>query len=64
MNLDVRTTYIAMGATCFIVALTLFIFQAGRFRRDGTLLWTAGWVFQGIFWTLLGLLGWQVKELV
>ncbi len=57
MNLDVRTMYIAMAATCFIVAFGLFIFQAGRFRRDGTLSWIFGWAFQGAFWVLLGLRG-------
>ena len=66
MNLDVRTMYIAMGATCFIVALALVVFQAGRFRRDGTLLWTVGWAFQGVFYTLLGLRGfiWDFVSIV
>ena len=66
MNLDVRTMYMAMAATCFIVALSLFIFQVGRFRRDGTLLWTVGWTFQGAFWILLGLRGvvWDFVSIV
>ncbi len=37
MILDVRTMYIAVGATCFIVASALFTLQARRFRRDGEL---------------------------
>jgi PAS domain S-box-containing protein len=66
MNLDVRTMYMAMAATCSIVAMALFIMYAGRFRRDGTLLWSAGWVLQGIFWTLLGLRGliWDFVSIV
>ena len=66
MSLDVRTMYMAMAATCFIVALSLFIFQVGRFRRDGTLLWTVGWTFQAAFWTLLGLRGvvWDFVSIV
>jgi PAS domain S-box-containing protein len=57
MNLDVRTMYMAMAATCFIVAGALLIFQTGRFQRDGTLQWALGWASQGVFWTLLGLRG-------
>ena len=58
--------YMAMAATCFIVAMALFIFHAGRFRRDGTLLWTVGWVFQGASWTLIGLRGltWDLVSIV
>ena len=66
MNVDVRTMYIAMAATCFIVAMALFISHAGRFRRDGTLSWTVGCVFQGAFWTLVGLRGviWDFVSIV
>jgi cytochrome bd-type quinol oxidase subunit 2 len=58
--------YMAMAASCFIVAMALFIFHAGRFRRDGTLLWTVGWVFQGASWTLIGLRGliWDFVSIV
>ena len=66
MNLDVRTMYMAMGAACFIVAIAIFIFHAGRFRRDGTLAWAIGWVFQGAFWVLVGLRGviWDFVSIV
>lgn len=66
MTLDVRTMYMAMAANSFIVAMALFISHAGRFRRDGTLAWTVGWVFQGAFWTLLGLRGviWDFVSIV
>ena len=66
MNLDVRTMYMAMAANSFIVAMALFISHAGRFRRDGTLTWTVGWVFQGAFWILLGLRGviWDFVSIV
>jgi len=47
--------YMAMAASCFIVAMGLIILHVGRFRRDGTLLWAVGWVFQGVSWTLIGL---------
>jgi len=57
MNLDVRTMYMAMAVACFIVAIAIFAFHAGRFRRDGALSWTVGWVLQGAFWALIGLRG-------
>jgi len=57
MNLDVRTIYMAMGAACFIAAIAIFAFHAGRFQRDGALSWTVGWVLQGAFWALIGLRG-------
>ncbi|HMK77951.1 MAG TPA: hypothetical protein VK568_17465, partial [Thermodesulfobacteriota bacterium] len=57
MNLDVRTMYMAMAAACFIVAIAIFAFHAGRFRRDGAFSWTLGWVLQSAFWTLVGLRG-------
>ena len=66
MNLDVRTMYMAMAATCLLVAAGLFTLQAGRFRRDGTLQWSVGWAFQGVFWTLVGLRGviWDFVSIV
>ncbi len=57
MFLDVRTMYIAMAATCFIVAAGFLALQARRRWRDGALQWTLGWAVQGAFWVLLGLRG-------
>ena len=54
-NLDVRTIYVAIAATCFKVAAGLFASQARRLWRDGALQWTLSWAFQGAFWVLLGL---------
>jgi len=58
--------YMAMAASCFIVAMGLIILHAGRFRRDGTLLWIVGWVFQGASWALIGLRGlmWNFVSIV
>ena len=66
MILDVRTMFIAMAATCFIVAAGFFILQARRVRRDGALQWTLGWAFQAAFWVLLGLRGiiWDFVSIV
>jgi hypothetical protein len=55
MILGVRTMYIAMAATCFIVGAGLFALQARRLWQYGVLQWTLGWAFQGAFWVLLGL---------
>jgi diguanylate cyclase (GGDEF)-like protein/PAS domain S-box-containing protein len=55
MTIDLHTMYVAMAVTCLIVAASLSIINAGRFRRDGTLLWALGWSFQGGFWALVGL---------
>ena len=55
MTVDLHTMYAAMAATCLIVAASLSIINAGRFRQDGTLLWALGWGFQGGFWALVGL---------
>ncbi|MGD0231674.1 MAG: PAS domain-containing protein [Syntrophorhabdales bacterium] len=57
MILDVRTMYVAMAATCFIVAAALLTLRVRRVRRDGALLWAVGCAFQGAFWVLLGLRG-------
>ena len=55
MTIDLHTMYVAMAVTCLIVAASLSIINAGKFRRDGTLLWALGWGFQGGFWALVGL---------
>ena len=57
MTIDLHTMYVAMAATCFIVAASFSIINAGRFRRDGTFLWALGWAFQGGFWALIGFRG-------
>lgn len=49
--------YMAMGIAGLSGAATLFIFSAGRFRRDGMLLWTLGFAAQGLGWALAGLRG-------
>ena len=66
MIIDVRTMYIAMAATSFIVAAALSVIEAGRFRRDGTLQWVLGWAVQGAYSTLLGLRGiaWDFVSIV
>ena len=55
MTIDLHTMYVAMAVTCLIVAASLSIINAGKARRDGTLLWALGWGFQGGFWALVGL---------
>ncbi len=55
MTIDLHTMYVAMAVTCLIVAASLSIINAGKFRRDGTLLWALGWGLQGGFWALVGL---------
>ena len=57
MILDLRTMYIALGITCFIVAAALLTFQTRQFRRDGSLQWAIGWAFYGGFMVLIGLRG-------
>ena len=57
MILDLRTMYIALGATCFIVSAGLLALQARQFRRDGSLQWALGWALHGGFWLLVGLRG-------
>lgn len=57
MILDVRTMYIAMGVTCFVVAATLLILQIGRLQRDGVLQWALGWAVEGAMWLLMALRG-------
>ena len=66
MTIDVRTMYIAMAATCLIVAASLSVANVGRIRRDGTLLWALGWAFQGGFWAFIGLRGtiWDFVSIV
>ncbi len=57
MILDLRTMYIAMGATCFIVAASLLTVQTRQSRRDGSLQWAIGWALYGGFLVLIGLRG-------
>jgi len=57
MSLDVRTLYIVMGVSCFLVSGSFLFFQAHEFRTDGVKEWSAGYAFQGIYWVLLGLRG-------
>lgn len=57
MTLDVRTLYIVMGVSCFLVSVTLLFFQARQYRTDGMKKWCAGYAFQGIYWVLVGLRG-------
>ena len=57
MILDLRTMYIALGATCFIVSAALLTFQTRQFRRDGSLQWALGWALYGGFMVLIGLRG-------
>jgi PAS domain S-box-containing protein len=57
MTIDIRTMYVAMATICFIVAVSLFVTNVGRFRKDGALLWALGWAFQGGFWAPAGLQG-------
>ncbi|MCX5906750.1 MAG: response regulator [Deltaproteobacteria bacterium] len=57
MLLDVRTILIMMALTCFFVAAAQLIFHAGRFRRDGMLLWTLGYALQAVSWAFLALWG-------
>jgi PAS domain S-box-containing protein len=61
MILDVRTMYIAMASTCFIVAAALSTTQ-----REGTRQWALGWALQGAFWMLVGLRGivWDFVSIV
>ena len=66
MIVDIRIMYIALAATCFIVAAVLSAIGTGRPRRDGTLQWVLGWAVQGAYWTLLGLRGiaWDFVSIV
>ena len=58
MTLDVRTMYIAMAATCLIVAAALSATgDIGKSRQDGMLLWALGWAIQGVALIFLGLHG-------
>jgi hypothetical protein len=62
MILDIRTLYIAMAATCFIVAAGLFALQARRLWRDDAFRWTLGWDFQGCLLGTPGLPGDLAKD--
>jgi two-component sensor histidine kinase/PAS domain-containing protein len=55
--LDVRTMYVYVALTCFIVAATLPTVLAGRSRREGAPKWVVGWALQGMAWVFLGLRG-------
>ena len=57
MILDVRTMYMALAATCFIVAAALLTLQTQRLRGNGAVQWALGWALQGGFWALVGLRG-------
>lgn len=57
MSLDVRTLYIVMGVSCFLVAAAFLFFQARPLRTDGVREWSAGYACQGIYWIFLGLRG-------
>ncbi len=57
MSLDIRTLYIVVGVSCFIVAGAFFFFQARQFRTDGVRQWSTGYAFQGIYWIFLALRG-------
>jgi PAS domain S-box-containing protein len=46
-----------MGVTCFIVAGVIYFFQSRQFRTDGVREWSAGYIFQGVYWVFLGLRG-------
>jgi diguanylate cyclase (GGDEF)-like protein len=46
MLLDTRTILVVMAISCLIMSAALFVTHAGRFRRDGMRLWTAGYAAQ------------------
>jgi PAS domain S-box-containing protein len=66
MIIDVRTMFIATGASCLIVAMALSAIEVGRFRRDGMRQWAFGWACQGAFYALVGLRGtvWDFVSIV
>jgi PAS domain S-box-containing protein len=57
MEIDVRTMYLTMAATCFLISAAFYVGQVGRFRRDGTAYWTLGWFIHGMFFALIALRG-------
>jgi PAS domain S-box-containing protein len=57
MSLDIRTLYMVMGVTCFIVAGAFLFFESRQFRTGGVWEWSAGYAFQGSYWIFIGLRG-------
>ncbi len=57
MSLDIRTLYMVMGVTCFIVAAAFLFFQSRQFRTEGVREWSAGYFLQGVYWISIGLRG-------
>jgi len=55
--LDTRTILVVMAISCLIMSAALFITHAGRFRRDGMRLWTAGYAAQFLGAALLAARG-------
>ena len=57
MALDVRTLYVAIGTSCFVVTGAFLLLPGSSVQDRGSRPVSLGYAFQGVYWILVGFRG-------